>query len=422
MATTTQPLTSAADFDVLLARIADAHIVMIGEASHGTHDFYGWRERLTRRLVDEFGFGFVAVEGDWPDCDRVHRAVTTGDDPVEALYEFDRWPTWMWANSEVAEFCRWLRGVNALRPAHRRVGFHGLDVYSLTDSLQILAQHARAHGDDLNTLWEAVRCFEPFGHDPQGYAWAGRMLGETCEPEVLELLTQARDRAAQESPRPGADDDRWFSVWQNAEVVAGAERYYRTMMRGGSESWNVRDTHMADTLDRLLDYYGAESKGVVWAHNTHIGDARATDMADDGTVNIGQLARERHGDNQVVLIGFGTYSGQVVAAHRWAGPQQVMAVPPAREDSVEAQLHMTMPPSAVTVFGSESAPVWQSQRLGHRAIGVVYDPQTEHLGNYVPTVLRDRYDALIWCETTSELHPIHARPAPGELETYPTGA
>src|SRR5262249_45828972 len=205
-------------------------------------------DQLTRRLIAERDFNFVAVEGDWPDCERVNRAVTTHDtDPADALHAFARWPTWMWANTDVLEFCRWLQRANASKPSRQRVGFHGLDVYSLNESLAILIDHARTHGDDLNAVWDAARCFEPYREDPQGYGWAARLLDADCEPEVLRLLGQARERAV---------DAGGLDVLQNAEVVAGAERYYRAMMQGGGESWNVRDSHMADTLDRLLHHYG----------------------------------------------------------------------------------------------------------------------------------------------------------------------
>jgi erythromycin esterase len=230
---------------------------------------------------------------------------------------------------------------------------------------------------------------------------------------VVRLLTRTRADALAD----GADR---FAAWQNAEVVAGAERYYRTMVAGGGDSWNVRDTHMADTLDRLLGFYGADAKAVVWAHNTHVGDARATDMADAGMINIGQLARERHGDGTVVLVGFGSHQGSVIAAPRWGSPAQVMEVPPARTGSVEHRLHQALPERALLVFGVDDE-TWLHNPVDHRAIGVVYDPSFEEWGNYVPTRLARRYDAFVWCDRTTALHPLPARTAPGELETFPSG-
>ncbi|WP_212826835.1 erythromycin esterase family protein [Polymorphospora rubra] len=403
------------DFDPLLDRIGDARIVQLGEASHGTYDYYRLREQLTRRLVAEHGFSFVAVEGDWPDCDRVHRSVTgapgADPDPQTALERFERWPTWMWANAEVARFCRWLRAWNLERSPEQRVGFHGLDVYSLWESIHAILDHL---GEDdppaRRAAQEAYRCFEPFNGDPQVYA----MVDDECQGEVVRMLTQLRNRAT----RDGADR---FSAWQNAEVVAGAERYYRAMVQGGPQSWNVRDTHMADTLDRLLDFYGTGAKAVVWAHNTHVGDARATSMTRAGLVNIGELARDRYGPDDVVLVGFGGYRGEVLAGSEWGAPAQVMELPPARPGSLEDRLHTVLPERALLVFPRDDRPAWLGAEFEHRAVGVVYDPEVERWGNYVPTRLGDRYDAFVWCDQSTPLHPLPARSVPGELETYPAG-
>ncbi|WP_229403003.1 erythromycin esterase family protein [Micromonospora okii] len=414
-----QRLGAPSDFDPLLERARDARIVMIGEASHGTHDYYRLREQLTRRLVAEQGFSFVAVEGDWPDCERVHRSVTAAPgglaDPQAALQRFERWPTWMWANEEVARFCRWLRAWNLEHPPQGRTGFHGLDVYSLWESMQAIFDYlGEEDPTSLEAAQEAYRCFEPYGRRVEEYGAASRFVSARCEEEVVALLARTRERAA------GGDADR-FSAWQNAAVVAGAERYYRAMVAGGPESWNVRDIHMADTLDRLLDFHGPGSRGIVWAHNTHVGDARATDMAAGGMVNVGQLARERHGADDVVLVGFGGYRGTVVAAPRWGSPAESMVVPAARPGSVERRLHELLPERAVLVFGGPDQPGWVTDEHDHRAIGVVYDPSFESWGNYVPTRLGERYDAFVWCDDTTALHPLPALSAFGELETYPAG-
>jgi erythromycin esterase len=419
------------DFDPLLERVGRARIVMLGEASHGTYDYYRLREQLTRRLIAECGFSFVAVEGDWPDCDRVHRSVTAvhgaDADPQAALERFERWPTWMWSNAEVARFCRWLRAWNLERDQPSRAGFHGLDVYSLWESMQAIFDYLGEEDPKaMDAAQDAYRCFEPYGKRIEEYGRASRFVSARCEEEVVRLLARTRANAAND----GADR---FSAWQNAEVISGAERYYRAMVSGGPQSWNVRDTHMADTLDRLLEHYGPDAKAIVWAHNTHVGDARATDMADDGMINIGQLARERHGDDAVVLVGFGTYHGNVIAAPRWGAPSEVMVVPPARRGSLEDRLHTTLPERALLVFGAEGRagsgagalagdePEWLTELVDHRAIGVVYDPSFEQWGNYVPTRLAERYDAFLWCDQTNALHPLPARAAPGELETYPAG-
>ncbi|WP_433272183.1 erythromycin esterase family protein [Actinosynnema sp. CS-041913] len=413
------PLEDAGGFDVLVDRVGDARVVMLGEASHGTHEFYRWRAVLTRRLIEERGFSFVAVEGDWPDCDRVDRAVRCSPDapgdPRRALAAFERWPTWMWANEEVADFCRWLRARNAGLDEDRRTGFHGLDVYSLWESLREILVHLREHDPaEVPAALEAYRCFEPYGESARDYAMATRLVPAGCETEVADLLVRLRQRAA--------GDGGAFGAWQNAEVVAGAERYYRAMLGGGRESWNVRDRHMDDTLARLLSHYGPRSKAVVWAHNTHVGDARATGMAGRGEVNIGQLARERHGDDQVVLVGFGSHRGTVIAGDAWGAPMREMPVPPARPGSLEDVLHDAAPRRALLVFPLDDQPDLLTAELGHRAIGVVYHPERDRWSNYVPTIPGDRYDAFLWFDETRALHPLNTRQVDVlEPETYPTG-
>ncbi|MCG5464584.1 erythromycin esterase family protein [Micromonospora sp. MED01] len=414
-----QRLGAPSDFDPLLERVRNARVVMIGESTHGSYDYYRLREQLTRRLIAECGFSFVAVEGDWPDCDRVHRSVTASPggalEPQLALHQFERWPTWMWANAEVARFASWLRAWNVERPEEQRAGFHGLDVYSLWESMQAIFDYlGEEDPKSLEAAQDAYRCFEPYGKRVEEYGAASRFVSARCEEEVVRLLARTREHALSDGP------DR-FSAWQNAEVVAGAERYYRAMVAGGPDSWNIRDTHMQDTLDRLLDRYGPDARGIVWAHNTHVGDARATDMAADGMVNIGQLARERHGEDAVALVGFGSYRGTVIAAPRWGSPPEAMVVPPAREGSIERRLHELMPERAVLIFGGDDQPGWVTETVDHRAIGVVYDPSFESWGNYVPTRLGDRYDAFIWCDDTTALHPLPVPAAPGEMETYPAG-
>ncbi|MCP2260710.1 Erythromycin esterase homolog [Streptoalloteichus tenebrarius] len=419
-------LRSAEDLDPLVRRIGDAHLVLLGEATHGTSEFYRWRAELTRRLVAEHGFSLVAVEGDWPDCHAVHRSVVgvegAPEDPRDALLAFTRWPTWMWANEEVVDFARWLRRHNETRPHERRVGFHGLDVYSLWDSLHAVLDYLRENAPEhLESAMAAYRCFEPYGEDPQAFAMAARFTPERCEREVVDLLLDLRTR------RADADAGGWgerFVAEQNARIVAGAQRYYRAMVRGGSESWNIRDHHMADTLDHLMAFYGPGARGVVWEHNTHVGDARATDMTTVGMVNVGQLARERHGTDDVVIVGFGTYSGSVIASERWGGPVRRMRVPEARRGSLEAHMHQAIPDSdALFVFPDNPwATDWLGDLFDHRAIGVVYDPEREHRRNYVPTVLGRRYDAFVHCDRTEALRPLHAvEPTEGERETYPTG-
>ena len=415
------PLRTPQDLDPVLDRIGDARIVLLGEASHGTHEYYAWRAALTRRLVEERGFGFVAVEGDWPECFEVNRCVKhrpgAATSPRAVLDAFDRWPTWMWANEEVVAFTEWLREHNAGRADDDRVGFYGLDVYSLWSSLRSLLDYLREHEPEhLDVALQAARCFEPYAEDAQEYAFASRLSPSSCEPKVVELLS----RLCQERARDvdGDDPEARFSAEQNAAVAAGAERYYRSMVGGQAESWNVRDVHMQDTLDRLLDFHG--TKAVVWEHNTHVGDARATDMAGAGMVNVGQLARERHGTDDVVVVGFGGHRGGVIASRRWGAQMERMPVPPARRGSLEALLHDALGEDSALVWSRAQRPEWLRRRLDHRAIGVVYAPEREAWGNYVPTVLGERYDAFLWFEQTRPLQPLHLEPeTAGEAQTWP---
>ncbi len=403
-----RPLRDPADLDPLLDRIGGARVVAIGEASHGTSEYYAWRAALTRRLVEEHDFSFVAVEGDWPDCYRVDRSVRlrpgADEDPRDALDAFDRWPTWMWANNDVVDFCRWLRAINAGREEGQRVGFYGIDVYSLWDSMQLVIGWLREHEPEhVDTAMEAFACFEPYGEDGAEYAFASRFAPTSCEQHVVDLLRSMCEERSREEY--SGDPESRFSAEQNAAVVVEAERYYRAMVRGSAESWNVRDVHMVDTLDRLLAHAG--DKAVVWEHNTHIGDARATDMAGAGMVNVGQLLRERHGPDDVVLVGLGGHRGGVIAGSSWGAQMARMTVPPARPGSLEALLHETVGADALFVLPRADRPSWLERRLDHRAIGVVYRPEREKWGNYVPTVLGRRYDAFLHLENTSPLRPLH---------------
>jgi erythromycin esterase-like protein len=403
-----RPLRDDDDLDPLLERIGDARIVAVGEASHGTHEYYAWRAALTRRLIEERGFTVVAVEGDWPDCYRVNRSVRLRDgadeDPRDALDAFARWPTWMWANEDVVDFCRWLRRHNAERPDDQRAGFYGLDVYSLWDSMHELIswleEHEPGHVDQAK---RALACFEPYGEDGAEYAFASRFSPSTCEDAAVEVLRSLCEERGREEMQ--GDPESRFAAEQNAAVVVDAERYYRAMVQGSAESWNVRDVHMVDVLDRLLEHTGG--KVVVWEHNTHIGDARATDMARAGMVNVGQLLRERYGADDVVLIGFGGHRGGVIAGAEWGAQMVRMPVPPARTGSLEALLHEAVGEDALVVVPREDRPDWLGRRLDHRAIGVVYRPERERWGNYVPTVLGERYNAFLYLEQTSALQPLH---------------
>ncbi|HEX5011526.1 MAG TPA: erythromycin esterase family protein [Planctomycetota bacterium] len=412
------PLTGPADLEPLLERLAAARFVLLGEASHGTSEFYTLRTRLTRRLVEEHGFDLVAVEGDWPDCQRVNAWIQggAGGSAREVLAAFGRWPRWMWANEEVARLAGWLREHNAGRPPGQRVGFHGLDVYSLWESLQAIFGYLRhANPEALPAALRALLCFEPYGEDVQEYARATRLVPETCEQEVVALLAELRRRPAP----PGADG--WFEAEQNALVLQHAEAYYRAMVRGGPESWNIRDRHMHETLERLVSRLRPGGKAIVWEHNTHVGDARYTDMVADGLLNVGQLTRLAH-PGQTQLVGLGTHRGTVIAAQAWDAPAEVMHVPDARDGSWEDVLHRALRgDDGWFLFDGASRELLEPR--GHRAIGVVYHPEREAFGNYVPTVLPRRYDAFVFLDATSALHPIGG-PGTDEHEvpeTFPWG-
>ncbi len=418
-----RPLRTPRDLDPLLDRVGDAHYVLLGEASHGTAEYYDWRAEITKRLISEKGFSFVAVEGDWPDCYRVNRCVKHGPevpaDPREVLLAYDRWPTWMWANEEVVAFTRWLREHNSGRPAQHMVGFFGLDVYSLWDSMRSVTAYLADHEPEhLDAAVAALRCFEPYGEDPQNYAWATHASPCGCRDAVAALIDRM---CADRPPVDGSDPEARFAAEQNAAVAVGAERYYRTMIQGSAESWNVRDGHMTDTFDRLISHHGPGAKAVVWEHNTHLGDARYTNMAEAGMVNVGQLVRERHGDDDVVIVGFGGHSGHVIAGRSWGAPMERMPVPPARAGSLEDRLHEAGVGSSLFVFPPRDRQAAELRSwIDTRAIGVVYSPQGERWGNYVPTVLGSRYDAFLYFDHTDALHPLAVNAdASTEQQTYP---
>ncbi len=415
------PLGDPALVSAFFDRVGDARIVMFGESTHGTSEFYRWREYMSRRLIAEKGFSFVAVEGDWPDCYHVNRFAKdypdAGASARNVLNDFARWPTWMWANEEVVRFISWLREYNAPRPLDTKAGFYGLDVYSLWDSLHELQGWLSEHAPKaLPAARHAFRCFEPYGEDAQRYARSTMLVPEGCENAVIDLLVATR-----QAVRGTADHhEATFDAEQNARIAANAEAYYRAMVRGGPDSWNVRDRHMMETLARLLEFHGPDAKAIVWAHNTHVGDARATDMAQGGMVNIGQLARERFPD-QVVLVGMGTWRGSVIAASEWGDQMRRMEVPRGRVHSFEHLFH-DRHPGMFILDDARSRPALLRAR-GHRAVGVVYHPEWESPYNYVPTILPMRYDVFINIPHTMALHPLHMEPPVGREypETYPWG-
>ncbi|HEY2378032.1 MAG TPA: erythromycin esterase family protein [Gemmatimonadaceae bacterium] len=432
-----QPLRTAADLDPLLDRIGDAQYVLLGEASHGTSEYYTWRAELSKRLVREKGFSFIAVEGDWPDCYRVNRYAksypASGASARDVLHAFERWPTWMWANDEIVDLVEWLRRYNGQRRLSddRKVGFYGLDVYSLWDSMRAVVDYLERIDPKLAAgAKRAYRCFEPYGEDEQEYARATYLVPTSCEDEAVSVLRSLRARPAEYD---GDGREAQFNAEQNALVAKNAELYYRTMVRGGSQSWNVRDHHMVDTLDRLMTYHRAvnpDAKAIVWEHNTHIGDARFTNMATAGMVNVGQLVRQAHDGQGVVLVGLGSHRGSVIAGEEWGAPMERMRVPEARAGSWEDVMHNAVANSddatgaALLVFddANDGGLPGLDEPIAHRAIGVVYDPDHERWGNYVPTIVPRRYDAFIFVDETHALSPLHLPVRVGEVpETFPSG-
>jgi erythromycin esterase-like protein/predicted phosphoribosyltransferase len=404
------------DLHALADAVKDKRVVMLGEATHGTNEFYQIRAELSKLLIENHGFSFIAVEGDWPDADRLHRYITKGEGTSarDVLKRNHRWPTWMWANEEVAKLAEWMKGKNA--------GFYGLDVYSLFQSMDEVVRYLKDKEPELaEEVKKRYACFDPFETDEISYARSLIKFPAGCKSEVLVNLQKILDLRVKKITD---DDDRLFSAQQNARTAANAEAYYRAMIGPDDNSWNVRDTHMMDTLDRLLERHGEGAKAIVWAHNTHIGDYRATDMVDSGYVNLGGLARQSYGQENVALVGFGTYEGKVLASHSWGGVEEIMTVPPAAESSYEYQFHRAAVQSGCgqyfLIFNKEHPQFLK--RMGHRAIGVVYDPSREKRSNYVPTELSKRYDAFVFVDLTHALHSLHVPYLQGDFpETWPTG-
>lgn len=391
-----------------------AKYVLLGEASHGTSEFYTYRTQLSKMLIQEHQFTFIAVEGDWPSCYEVNRYVKLHKDAKNSLEEvlqsFDRWPAWMWANTETRELITWLREYNRALPEDKRIGFYGLDVYSLWESMDEIIKHLKkANSPELASAIKAFTCFEPHDREGQKYGMAASFFSETCQEEVLQLLQELEAKRE----RAGGDQEASLNDEINALVAVNAENYYKSMVRGGPESWNIRDGHMVETLNRIMDFYGTYAKAIVWEHNTHIGDARATDMADENMVNVGQLLREQASENEVYAIGSGTHRGSVIAADSWGSPLEVMRVPEAMSGSWEDLMHQAGSYDQILIFKGTTSPAFQ-QTYGHRAIGVVYHPEYERRGNYVPTVMEERYDAFVYFDRTEALHPIELLPLMAE--------
>ena len=434
LATIAHPLLgSRDDYGPLLDLVGQARIVLLGEASHGTREFYHERSRITKRLIQELEFNAVAVEADWPDAYRVNRYLRdqSGDvDAEEALAGFRRFPAWLWRNTEILQLVAWLRARNdRIRGREPETGFYGLDLYSLHASIEaVLTYLDRVDPEAAARARERYGCFDGLGRDPGSYGYAASTgLIESCEDDVVGQLVDLRDRREKLLRSDGLlAADEFFHAEQNARVVKEAEQYYRTTFRGQVASWNLRDTHMADTLDALLHHLEGQTgaaKIVVWAHNSHVGDARATELGDQGELNLGQLARDRHGED-VVNVGFSTYGGTVTAARDWGAPAERFVVRPALPGSFEELMHETGVPRMFLDFRHEAAvDALHPERL-QRAIGVIYRPDTERQSHYFYSHLAEQFDALIHWDLSRALEPIDhgTHWTPEELpETWPTG-
>jgi protein-L-isoaspartate(D-aspartate) O-methyltransferase len=410
-----------ADLDPLLRRIGDARVVLIGEASHGTSEFYLMRDRISRALIEKKGFNFVAIEGDWPDAARIDHYVRHREYRPSEWTAFSRFPVWMWRNNEVLAFVDWLRNHNISRKAASRVAFHGLDLYSLYDSIRFVLEYLDAvDPKSAKVARERYGCLTPWQSDPATYGHAA-LTGKypTCEADVAHALT---DLLQNRQAYAAHDGERFLDAMQNARLVANAERYYRIMYYGSRASWNLRDDHMFNTLEILLAHHGEGSKGIVWAHNSHIGNAAATEMAARGEHNIGQLCRKEFGSN-CYAIGFGTDHGTVAAASEWGGPMELKNVRPSIKESVERLCHESETRHfTLHLRDREAAHIrgLLKPRL-ERAIGVIYRPESELASHYFETILPHQFDEYIWLDETRAVAPLQAAELKGLPDTYPFG-
>ena len=418
------PFRSIEDVDLapLLRRIGDAKVVLLGEATHGTSEFYRMRERISQELIAQKGFTFVAIEGDWPDAARIDHYVRHFEYPPSEWTAFARFPRWMWRNNEVRAFVDWMRKDNASKPSQRRTAFYGLDLYSLYTSIgEVLRYLDRVDPETAGIARHRYGCLTPWQNDPAAYGHAA-LTGayRTCEMSVVSML---RDILTKQNLYMAHDGERYNDVVQNARLVANAERYYRVMYYGSRASWNLRDSHMFETLQSLLAFHGRDSKAIVWAHNSHVGNAAATEMAARGETNIGELCRKEFGD-QVYSIGFGTHSGHVAAASDWDGPMEIKPVQPSRNDSYERLFHDTdvarflLPMRTGLTQNLRNA--LMKPRL-ERAIGVIYRPDTELASHYFQAVLPQQFDEYIWFDETSAVSPFETLELAGLPDTYPFG-
>lgn len=412
----------SANLEPLLARIGDARVVLLGEATHGTSEFYRMRENISRELIDRKGFNFIAIEADWPDAARIDRYVRHAGHRSARWSAFARFPAWMWRNQETRKFVDWLRARNTGLPKHERVALHGLDLYSLYNSIHsVIAYLEQVDPATAEVARRRYACLTPWQSNPASYGYVAlNDQYRSCEREVVSMLS---DLLIAEQRYAAQDGEHFLDAVQNARLVANAERYYRKMYYGSRASWNLRDSHMFETLQNLLNFYGPRSKAIVWAHNSHIGDCRATEMSRRGEHNIGQLCREEFGAG-AYLVGFGTHSGHVAAASDWDGPMEVKQIRPSTAGSYERLCHdagcanFLLPlrnPKSEQLIEDLSKP-----RL-ERAIGVIYRPETELQSHYFQAVLPRQFDEYIWVDQSSAVSPLTTEVIEGLPDTYPFG-
>jgi erythromycin esterase-like protein len=421
----------------LLDQIGDASLVLLGEATHGTREFYRIRAEISKRLISDHGFDAIAVEADWPDTLSVNRYIRHGDignpdsgipDARAALGDFARFPQWMWRNTEIVELIDWLHAYNARIPnADARAGFFGLDLYSLRSSMQAVVRYlTQVDPEAAARARDRYGCFDHLADDPQRYGYAASFgLKKNCEDEVVRELSELSSRRCAAASECGD----LFYAQQNARVARNAEAYYRAMFLGRDESWNLRDTHMVDTLEALQQHIGqhktASAKIVVWAHNSHIGDARATEMGDHGQLNLGQLTRQHFGTEEVFLLGLTTHAGTVRAASDWDGPAERKTVRPSHPDSYERLFHLTgLGNFFLPIRNHRELSESLGQRRLERAIGVLYLPGSERLSHYFHADLAQQFDAIMHFDHTHALQPLDKSPHGQHEEvpdTYPSG-
>lgn len=403
------PLQTAQDLDPLIEAVAERKLVLLGESTHGTREYYVWRDRISRRLIEEKAFNFIAVEGDWEAIYALNRYVKampgSAGSAHEVLMQLQRWPQWMWANQEVVELAEWLREYNAERPENERVGFYGVDVYGWGDSVSRLPGLLNAlepgWGDSVQRQLQPLKRLRGDNRRFHHAVVAGRPSTAPVLDAVVRRLKEERDRLREKDPHS------YMLALQSARLTQQAKLHMRASADGRGNSWNPRAVNFMDTVERLFDYYGENARGILWAHNTHIGDGRHTPMGQSGMVNSGQLARERLGPEQCFIVGFATRQGELLAGRSWEAPRETMRMPPAREDSFEAWMHAAGVQQALFLFQPVAEEALFLQPGYQRAIGVIYSPANDHRQNYVPTVLPLRYDALLYFEHTHPLDPLH---------------